>query len=60
LRKAQRALGQLNDGAKGESLAAALQRDGVPARMQFLSPKRKKRLIQRAAEAYRKLAALTA
>jgi CHAD domain-containing protein len=60
LRKAQRALGQLNDGAKGESLAAALQRDGVPAPMQFLSPKRKKRLIQRAAEAYRKLAALTA
>jgi hypothetical protein len=29
LRKAQKSLGQLNDDAKGHSLATALQRDGV-------------------------------
>jgi CHAD domain-containing protein len=58
LRKAQRSLGQLNDDAKGHSLAAALQRDGVRAPLQFLSPKREKRLIGTAAAAYRKLAAL--
>jgi CHAD domain-containing protein len=58
LRKAQRALGQLNDGAKGEALAATLHRDGIPAATQFLSQKRKSRLIQKAAGAYRKLAAL--
>jgi CHAD domain-containing protein len=58
LRKAQRSLGQLNDDAKGHSLATALQRDGVEALLQFLSPKREKRLIRTAAAAYRKLAAL--
>jgi CHAD domain-containing protein len=59
LRKAQRSLGQLNDDARGHSLATALQRDGVHAPLQFLNPKREKRLIRTAAAAYRKLAALT-
>jgi CHAD domain-containing protein len=58
LRKAQKSLGQLNDDANGHSLAAALQRDGVHAPLQFLSAKREKRLIRTAAAAYRKLAAL--
>src|SRR3977135_3950326 len=58
LRKAQRSLGQLNDDANSQSLAAALQRDGVPAALKFLGPKREKRLIRTAAAAYRKLAAL--
>ena len=58
LRLAQKALGQLNDDAKGQSLAAALQRDGVRASLQFPRPKREKRLIRSAATAYRKLAAL--
>ena len=58
LRKAQKSLGQLNDDANGHSLAAALQRDGVHAPLQFLSAKREKRLIRTAAGAYRKLAAL--
>lgn len=58
LRQAQKALGQLNDDAKGQSLAAALQRDGVRASLPFHGRKHKKRLIERAAAAYRKLAAL--
>jgi CHAD domain-containing protein len=58
LRRAQRSLGQLNDDAKGQSLAASLQRDGVPAPVQFLGHKRQKRLLRTAAAAYRILAAL--
>lgn len=58
LRKAQRSLGHLNDYEKGRTLAAALERDGVRAPSQFLSPKREKRLLRTAAAAYRKLAAL--
>src|SRR5258705_5904913 len=58
LRKAQRSLGQLNDDAKGHSLATALPPDGVHAPVQFLSPKRERRLLRTAAAAYRKLAAL--
>jgi len=58
LRKAQKSLGQLNDDAKGHLLAVALQREGVHAPLQFLSPKREKGLIRTAAAAYRKLAAL--
>ena len=58
LRKAQKYLGQLNDDAKSQSLAAALQRDGVRSSLQFPDRKREKRLIRRAAAAYRKLAAL--
>lgn len=58
LRKAQRSLGQLNDDARGHSLATDLEREGVRAPLQFLSHKREKRLIRTAAAAYRKLAAL--
>ncbi len=58
LRKAQKSLGQLNDDANSQSLAAALQRDGVRTPLQFLGPKREKKLIRTAATAYRKLAAL--
>lgn len=58
LRQAQRSLGQMNDDANSHSLAAALQRDGVSAALQFLSPKREKRLLRTAAAAYRKLDAL--
>src|SRR5215472_5737238 len=55
LRKAQRSLGQLNDGARGEALAEELKRGGVQTEVQFLKPKREKRLLKRAAKAYRKL-----
>jgi CHAD domain-containing protein len=58
LRKAQKSLGQLNDDARGHSLAAALEREGVRVPLQFLSHKREKRLIREAAAAYRKLSAL--
>jgi CHAD domain-containing protein len=58
LRKAQKSLGQLNDDARGHALAAALEREGVQAPLQFLSHKREKRLTRTAAEAYLKLAAL--
>ena len=58
LRKAQKSLGQLNDDANGHSLATALQGNGVPPPLEFLSAKREKRLIRTAAAAYRKLAAL--
>jgi CHAD domain-containing protein len=58
LRKAQKSLGQLNDDANSQSLVAALQRDGVRQAVQFLGPKREKRLVRKAAAAYRKLAAL--
>jgi CHAD domain-containing protein len=58
LRKAQKSLGQLNDDARGHSLAAALEREGVRVPLQFLSRKREKRLMLETAAAYRKLAAL--
>ena len=58
LRKAQKSLGRLNDDANRQSLAAAMERDGVQATLPFLGPKREKRLIRTAAEAYRKLTAL--
>ncbi len=58
LRKAQRSLGQLNDDANSQALAAALQREGIEAPVQILTRKREKRLIQDAAAAYEKLAAL--
>ena len=58
LRKAQKALGQLNDDARGHSIAAALEREGVQVPLQFLSRSREKRLILETAAAYRKLAAL--
>jgi CHAD domain-containing protein len=59
VRRAQRSLGQLNDGAKGHSIAATLKGARIPARAEdFLSPKDEKRLLRSAVEAYRKLAAL--
>ena len=58
LRKAQRSLGQLNDAVNFQSLATALEQDGVPAPIQFLSPKREKRLLKTATAAYRKLAGI--
>jgi CHAD domain-containing protein len=58
LRKAQRSLGQLNDDARGRALAATLPRDGSHAPWRFLGAKREQHLLQTAAEAYRKLAAL--
>ena len=57
LRKAQKSLGQLNDDANGQSLAAALQGNRVSP-MPFTSSKREKRLIRAATAAYRKLAEL--
>lgn len=57
LRKAQRALGQLNDDERGAALAASLTWDGAHASWRFLGPKREKHLLQTAATAYRKLAA---
>lgn len=59
LRKAQRSLGQLNDGARGEVLATELQQRGVQTPLQFLRPRRKKRLLKKASKAYRKLNKLT-
>jgi CHAD domain-containing protein len=58
LRKAHKSLGQLNDDANSQSLAAALQRDGVEVSLQFLTRKREKRLMRTAATAYQKLATL--
>ena len=58
LRKAQKSLGQLNDDARGQSLAATVGQGGAQAAEPFLSPKREKRLIQDAVTAYKKLAEL--
>jgi len=55
LREAQRSLGRLNDGARGEALATELAQSGVQTPVQFLRPKQKKRLLKKASEAYRKL-----
>jgi CHAD domain-containing protein len=58
LRQAQKCLGQLNDDARGRSLALTLGRGGDWASQPFLTPKHEKRLIRSAATAYRKLAEL--
>ena len=55
MRKAQRSLGQLNDGARGEALAEELKRGGVQTGVRFLKKKQEKRLLQKAAKAYRRL-----
>jgi CHAD domain-containing protein len=55
LRKAQRSLGQLNDDARGQALAASLNGAGLDASKRFLNRKREKKLLRTAAEAYRKL-----
>src|SRR5215813_509399 len=51
LSKAQRSLGQLNDGAKGNELAAELEQKGVQTPVKFLKPKRKKQLLKKAKKA---------
>jgi len=58
LRKAQRCLGQLNDDARGRSLALTVGQSGDRASQPFLTPKHEKRLIRSAATAYKKLAEL--
>lgn len=55
LRKAQRSLGQLNDDARGQALAASLNGAGLEASNRFLDRKREKKLLRKASEAYRKL-----
>jgi len=55
LSKAQKSLGQLNDGARGDELAAELEQKGVQTPVKFLKPKQKKRLLKRASKAYRRL-----
>jgi CHAD domain-containing protein len=55
LRKAQRSLGQLNDDARGQALAASLNGAGATTRLRFLDHKREKKLLRTAAAAYRKL-----
>ncbi len=58
LRRAQKSLGQLNDDATSQSLAAALRPGRVRSSLQDPGPEREKRLIRSAVAAYRKLAAL--
>jgi CHAD domain-containing protein len=58
MRKAQKYLGQLNDDAKGQTLATALKRDGVRSSMPHLGRGPERRLMRNASKAYRKLAVL--
>jgi CHAD domain-containing protein len=58
LRQAQKSLGQLNDDARGQSLAATMGQAGAQSSQPFLSRKREKRLIRSAVAAYEKLAEL--
>lgn len=55
LRKAQKSLGQLNDDARGQALAASLNEAVPEAGIRFLDRKREKRLLRTASTAYRKL-----
>lgn len=55
LRKAQKSLGQLNDDARGQTLAASLNEAAPEAHIRFLNRKREKKLLQTASKAYRKL-----
>ncbi|TFV80628.1 CHAD domain-containing protein [Bradyrhizobium frederickii] len=55
LRQAQRSLGQLNDDARGQALAASLNGAGQEAGNRFLNRKREKKLLRKASTAYRKL-----
>jgi CHAD domain-containing protein len=59
LSKAQKSLGQLNDGARGHELASELQQKGVQTPLKFLKPGRKKQLLKKASKAYHKLDKLT-
>ena len=58
LRKAQKALGQLNDDARFRALAATFGEDKVDGRDLALQPKQKKRLLRKATRAYEELADL--
>ena len=58
LRKAQKSLGQLNDAARYRALADALRKEQAFVPTGLLRPKRKKRLLKKAADAYRELARL--
>ena len=58
LRKAQKSLGRLNDAARGDALASELEQKGVQTPVEFLKPKRKKRLLKKASKAYHKLGKL--
>ncbi|MGY8633245.1 CHAD domain-containing protein [Bradyrhizobium sp. 14AA] len=55
LRKAQKSLGQLNDDARGQTLAASLNEVVPEAGIRFLDRKREKKLLRTASSAYRKL-----
>lgn len=55
LRRAQKSLGQLNDDARGQTLAASLNEAVPEAGIRFLDRKREKKLLRTAATAYRKL-----
>jgi len=55
LRKAQKSLGQLNDDARGQTLAASLNEAVPEAGIRFLDRKRERKLLQTASTAYRKL-----
>ena len=57
LRTAQKSLGQLNDDARYRALAKAVQ-DGMDVTPAVLGPKRKKRLLHKAAQAYQEFAKL--
>ncbi|MBW7970069.1 CHAD domain-containing protein [Bradyrhizobium sp. BR 10289] len=55
LRKAQKSLGQLNDDARGQTLAASLNEAVPGAHIRFLNRKRENKLLRTASKAYRKL-----
>jgi CHAD domain-containing protein len=55
LRRAQKSLGQLNDDARGQTLAASLNEAVPEAGIRFLDRKREKKLLRTASTAYRKL-----
>lgn len=55
LRRAQRSLGQLNDDARGQALAASLNGAGLDASNRFRNRKRERKLLRTASVAYRKL-----
>ena len=58
LREAQKSLGQLNDDARRQALAAAFGDDDADQADLLLDAKQKKRLLRRAADAYEELAKL--
>jgi CHAD domain-containing protein len=58
LSKAQKSLGQLNDAARGHALASELEQKGVQTPVDFLKPKRRKRLLKKASKAYHQLGKL--